>query len=170
MTRLQLGGWMVLIVLVTACDPVEYTAVRSAMAAAPEVELLALGQEVSDPDRELTGEWVGDLPRYPVLGHAVLRSAERDAVLDALDHAVDGASGITYRCFEPHHALRRGGDAGTLVPICFQCSALRAPGLAVQLEIGDFGELQRLLDAALLRDAHLRFVPDDREHPWVAAD
>ena len=100
-------------------DPLPRFAEADALRTARSLELVTL-----DPEGALALPRAPRFDDYRVMGRATLEDpAERDALIAALDAAIERADTRETKCeFVPHHGLHAEADTGDIdVAICFTC-------------------------------------------------
>jgi hypothetical protein len=88
---------------------------QAVLDSAPELTIFSLTPDSSDKS--------GNFHRYPIVGQAKVKGADKDLLLMAIKQGIADPDGQHVMCFDPHHGLRGTANGQTVdLVICFMCT------------------------------------------------
>lgn len=87
---------------------------QAVLDSASELTIFSLTPDSSDK---------GNFHRYPIVGQAKVKGADKDLLVMALKQGIADPNGQHVLCFDPHHGLRATANGQTVdLVICFMCT------------------------------------------------
>lgn len=88
---------------------------QAVLDSAQELTIFSLTPDPSDKS--------GSFHRYPIVGQAKVKGADKDLLVMALKQGIADPDGQHVMCFDPHHGLRATANGKTVdLVICFMCT------------------------------------------------